>query len=67
MAHGGGSLRKMDTCPTSFLREKDRMLKSFSQITHVTKEKRNQMWKGRGLQVQKVGMVGMRERWWTWS
>ena len=53
---GAGSLQKMDTCPTSHSKRKGYMLKSIPQ--NIRQKKEEQMWKGDGLQEQKVGMVG---------
>lgn len=44
----------MDT----FLKKMSYMLKAFPRMRHVTKEKRKNMLKGEGLQIQKMSMVG---------
>jgi hypothetical protein len=58
---GGGSLRKMDTCPTNFLKEKWPHVKNFPK-TNMSQRKRKQMWKGAGKEMIDM-MRKIRKRW----
>ena len=57
----------METCSTSLSKKlKNPHAKSSSPKQICDKREENQMWKGGGLQMQKMGMVGeTRGRWWT--
>lgn len=55
---GGGSLRKMDTCPTSLPNKKEPCANNSWPKEAYDKRKSKQMQRDEGLQVQKVGMWG---------
>ena len=59
---GGGSLRKMNTCPTNFSKGKWPHAKNFPKTNMSQKRKRKQMWKGGGIETVDM-MKKTRERW----